>query len=82
MVWYIPSRSSLDAWLQARLGGLQALVDALVDASVCRSARCAGALGVPEACRLGAPLVVGAVEVAAPLLTAFSSRFFAPGSAL
>jgi hypothetical protein len=78
MVWYIPSRSSLDAWLQARLGGLQALVDA----SVCRSARCAGALGVPEACRLGAPLVVGAVEVAAPLLTAFSSRFFAPGSAL
>ena len=42
-------------------------------ASVCRSARCAGVLGVPEACRLGAPLVVGAVEVAAPLLTAFSS---------
>ena len=26
MVWYIPSRSSLDACLQARLGGLQALV--------------------------------------------------------
>ena len=42
-------------------------------ASVCRSARCAGVLGVPEACRLGAPLVVGAVEVAAPLLTAFST---------
>ena len=30
MVWYIPSRSSLDAWLQARLGGLQALVGASV----------------------------------------------------
>ena len=30
MVWYIPSRSSLDAWLQARLGELLALVDASV----------------------------------------------------
>ena len=30
MVWYIPSRSSLDACLQARLGGLQALVGASV----------------------------------------------------
>jgi hypothetical protein len=30
MVWYIPSRSRLDAWLQARLGGLLALVGAPV----------------------------------------------------
>ena len=30
MVWYIPSRSSLDACLQARLGGLLALVGASV----------------------------------------------------
>ena len=30
---------------------------ALVDASVCRSTRCAGALGVPEACRLGLALL-------------------------
>ena len=30
MVWYIPSRSSLDACLQARLGGLRALVGASV----------------------------------------------------
>ena len=54
MVRYIPSRSSLDAWLQARLGGLQALVDASVrrlgvpERSVCRSARCAG--GLPPRC--------------------------------
>ena len=61
--------------------GREALLG-LVGASVCRSARCAGVLGVPEACRLGAPLVVGAVEVAAPLLTAFFKRSFAPGPAL
>jgi hypothetical protein len=116
MVWYIPPRSSLDACLQARLGGLQALVGASVHRLAVSGRRllrrlsdamnrpaekpgsdstrpsrtpvCLGKLSTANPERrlalvgfrpssaprcAGAPLVVGAVEVAAPLLTAFSS---------
>ena len=107
MVWYIPSRSSLDACLQARLGGLLALVGASVRRLAASSTPLAPLVGrnestgreawqgqhatKPHACLpwqtqhsqsrapssaprcAGSPLVVGAVEVATPLLTAFSS---------
>ena len=82
MVWYIPSRSSLDAWLQARLGGLQALVDASVrrlgvpERSVCRSARCAG--GLPPRCAARGGRRRGRRATPDRLF----KRFFAPGSAL